>query len=328
MQNLRKRVPTILTSDEILDKAFRKVNKIDKQGPDKVELVKRKSMARIASATDVISSTLMKYVKAFPSINERTDFLAEMIEVTVGVDKMKKALGNLDWAASKIKELQKQYTSKVMTSTSTFAADNARKAYYGRASSVVNKVGPDLEFLAYARNEFRKVPDFNDDMLTFVIAGFPNVGKSQFLRTISAAEPEVAAYPFTTKGIEVGIHEANHRRYQVIDTPGLLDRELEYRNRIEMQAVTALKHLANSILFILDPSESCGYLMEGQLRLLESVKALFPDVPILVVENKVDMIDSGSDRLKMSAATGVGVQEVMAALRESVKHLETVEPAF
>ena len=58
MQNLRKRVPTILTADEILDKAFRKVNKIDKQGPDKVELVKRKSMARIASATDVISSTL------------------------------------------------------------------------------------------------------------------------------------------------------------------------------------------------------------------------------------------------------------------------------
>ncbi len=328
MQNLRKRVPTILTADEILDKAFRKVNKIDKQGPDKVELVKRKSMARIASATDVISSTLMKYVKAFPSINERTDFLAEMIEVTVGIDKMKKALGNLDWAASKIKELQKQYTSKVMTSSSTFSADNARKAYYGRASSVVNKIAPDLEFLSYARNEFRKVPDFNDDMLTFVIAGFPNVGKSQFLRTISAAEPEVAAYPFTTKGIEVGIHEANHRRYQVIDTPGLLDRELEYRNRIEMQAVTALKHLANSILFILDPSESCGYLMEGQLRLLESVRTLFPGVPILVVENKVDMIDSGSDRLKMSAATGVGVQEVMEALRESVKHLESAEALF
>jgi GTP1/Obg family GTP-binding protein len=68
--------------------------------------------------------------------------------------------------------------------------------------------------------------------------------------------------------------------------------------------------------------------MEGQLRLLESVRALFPGVPILVVENKVDMIDSGSDRLKMSAATGVGVQEVMAALRESVKHLESAEPLF
>ncbi|HOE52716.1 MAG TPA: GTP-binding protein, partial [Methanomassiliicoccales archaeon] len=102
MQNLRKRVPTILTSDEVLDKAFRKVSKIDKQGPDKVELVKRKSMARIASATDVISSTFERYVKAFPSINDRGDFLAEMIEVTVGIDQLKKALSNLDWAASKV----------------------------------------------------------------------------------------------------------------------------------------------------------------------------------------------------------------------------------
>jgi nucleolar GTP-binding protein len=328
VHNLRKRVPTILTSDEILDKAFRKVNKIDKVGQDKVEMVKRKSMARIASATDVISSTLQKYVKAFPSINARDDFLAEMIEVTVGVDRLKKALSNLDWASSKVKELQKQYTSKVMTSSSVQAADNARKAFYGRASSIVNKVSPDLEFLTYARNEFRKVPDFDDNMMTFVIAGFPNVGKSQFLTRISKAEPEVAAYPFTTKGIEVGIHEARYRRYQVIDTPGLLDRELGDRNRIEMQAVTALKHLANAILFILDPSETCGYHMESQLRLLDSVRELFPGVPILVVENKVDIMDSGSERLKMSAASGAGVPEVMAALRESVKHLEKDEALF
>ena len=328
MQNLRKRIPTILTSDEILDKAFRKVSKVDKVGRDKVEMVKRKSMGRIASATDVISSTLQKYVKAFPSINERDDFVAEMIDVTVGIDKMKKALGNLDWASDKIKELQKQYTSKVMTSTSVNAADTYRKAFYGRTSSVVNKISPDLEFLTYARNEFRKVPDFDDNMLSIVIAGFPNVGKSQFLRMISHAEPEVAAYPFTTKGIEVGIHQSGYRRYQVIDTPGLLDREPEERNRIEMQAVTALKHLANSILFILDPSETCGYHMESQLRLLDYVQQLFPGVPVTVVENKVDIIDTGSDHLKMCAATGQGIDEVMAAVLGSMKHLENEEAMF
>lgn len=328
MQNLRKRIPTILTSDEILDKAFRKVNKIDKVGQVKVDMVKRKSMARIASATDVISSTMQKYVKSFPSINARDDFLAEMIEVTVGIDPMKKALCNLDWAGNKVKELQKQYTSKVMTTTSVQTADTIRKAFYGRASSVVKKVGPDLKFLAYARDEFRKVPDFNDTLLTLVIAGFPNVGKSQFLRQVSAAEPIVAAYPFTTKGIDVGIHQAGYRRYQVIDTPGLLDRDIEDRNRIEMQAVTALKHLANAVLFILDPSETCGYDLKGQMHLLEVVRGLFPAVPILVVENKIDLIDSGSDRLKMSATTGQGVPEVMTALLELVKPLEKTDVLF
>jgi nucleolar GTP-binding protein len=328
VQNLRKRVPTVLTADEILDKAFRRVGKIDKEGPVHMDMVKRKSMARIASATDVISSTLQRYVKAFPSINERDVFLAEMIEVTVGVDRLKKALSNLDWAASKVKELQKQYTSKVMSSSSVQGADSARKAFYGRASSVVRKVSKDLEFLAYARNEFRKVPDLDEGMLTMVIAGFPNVGKSQFLREVSSAQPKVAVYPFTTQGIEVGIHERGWRRYQIIDTPGLLDRELEYRNRIEMQAVTALKHLAKAILFILDPSETCGYLLEGQLRLLEAVRELFPGVPILVVENKVDLLDSGSDRLKMSAVSGEGVPQIMTALLASIEHLEGPEPMF
>jgi nucleolar GTP-binding protein len=103
---------------------------------------------------------------------------------------------------------------------------------------------------------------------------------------------------------------------------------MEYRNRIEMQAVTALKHLANSILFILDPSETCGYHMESHLKLLESVRELFPGVPMLVVENKVDIVNSGSDRMKMCAATGEGVPEVMTALLESMKHLEKPEAMF
>ena len=48
-------------------------------------------------------------------------------------------------------------------------------------------------------------------------------------------------------------------RFQVIDTPGILDHSLEERNTIEMQAITALAHLKACVLFFFDPSETCGY---------------------------------------------------------------------
>lgn len=62
---------------------------------------------------------------------------------------------------------------------------------------------------------------------------------------------------------------------QVIDTPGILDHPLEERNVIEMQAVTALAHLRSAIVYVMDPSEQCGYSMNDQIKLFESIRPLF-----------------------------------------------------
>ena len=43
----------------------------------------------------------------------------------------------------------------------------------------------------------------------------------------------------------------------MLDTPGILDRPLEERNTIEMQAITALAHLQCCVLYYLDISEQC-----------------------------------------------------------------------
>ena len=64
---------------------------------------------------------------------------------------------------------------------------------------------------------------------------FPNVGKSSFMNKVTRADVEVQPYAFTTKSLFVGHMDYKYLRWQVIDTPGILDHSLEERNTIEMQ---------------------------------------------------------------------------------------------
>jgi nucleolar GTP-binding protein len=191
-------------------------------------------------------------------------------------------------------------------------------------ASFVKQVDKELKFLGKARNIMRKFPAINPEDPTVVIAGSPNVGKSQLVGRISTAKPRVAVYPFTTQEISVGVFEKKYLRYQVIDTPGLLDRDLSDRNEFELRGILALKHLSDLIVFMFDPSESCGYSMEDQEHLFKAIKKEFSSVPIIEVENKTDMVKTKSDRMKLSAITGDGVPklvEAIVALLKTQQHL-------
>jgi len=128
---------------------------------------------------------------------------------------------------------------------------------------MVHQIDKDLLFLNEVRNVLRKLPHI-DDTFTVVIAGYPNVGKSSFIRRVSTATPEVASYPFTTKGVIVGHRDTGRDRVQFVDTPGILDRPSDERNAIEQQALSAVMNVADVILFIIDPSGHCGYPTEVQ----------------------------------------------------------------
>lgn len=64
----------------------------------------------------------------------------------------------------------------------------------------------------------------------------------------------------------MGHTDYKYLRWQVIDTPGILDRPLEERNTIEMQSITALAHLRAAVLYLVDISEQCGYSIAQQVR--------------------------------------------------------------
>eukprot|EP00121_Abeoforma_whisleri_P009161 Awhi_evm1s8418 len=75
-----------------------------------------------------------------------------------------------------------------------------------------------------------------------------------------------------------------------MDTPGILDHELEQRNTIEMQAITALAYLKACVLYIMDVSEECGHTITEQISLFNSIKVLFQNKPVVLVLNKIDLV--------------------------------------
>lgn len=308
------RIPTILSSAELLDKAFGKASTVAVTGTNMFDTSKKTTLGKISAVSDILTTTLLRFVRSFPDLDRRGDLFVELIDVLVGVDALKRALGSIDWAARRVSALQREYSGRVRRARSIGEVEEARREFYGRVSSVLDRVSSSLTFLSEAREKLRRLPSIDPSIPTVVVAGSPNVGKSQLIHRLSNARPTIAEYPFTTKGLVIGHFDVGWHRFQIVDTPGLLDRAPEERNWIELQAVLALRHLAEVILFLLDPSETSGYPMGQQLSLLSSIRKSFPGVPVVEVENKVDLVRTDTDRIKISALTGEGIEEVMEAI--------------
>lgn len=156
-------------------------------------------------------------------------------------------------------------------------------------ATIIKRQAQSLQYLEQVRQHLSRLPSIDPNTRTLLVCGYPNVGKSSFLNKITRADVEVQPYAFTTKSLYVGHTDYKYLRWQVVDTPGILDHSLEDRNTIEMQAITALAHLRAAILYVMDISETCGYTLEEQLNLFNNIKVLFTNKPLLIVLNKIDI---------------------------------------
>lgn len=211
---------------------------------------------------------------------------------------------------------------------SLYRCKQLKKAALGRMATIMKRQGANLAYLEQVRQHLSRLPSIDPYTRTMIVCGFPNVGKSSFINKITRADVEVQPYAFTTKSLFVGHTDYKYLRWQVIDTPGILDHPLEERNVIEMQAVTALAHLRACVLYVMDISEQCGHSLDEQVKLFESIKPLFTNKPLIAVVNKIDVMelnDLSADRraalariesdeniplMQMSTVTELGVNEV------------------
>ncbi|WP_066895550.1 GTPase ObgE [Clostridium nigeriense] len=161
------------------------------------------------------------------------------------------------------------------------------------------------------------------------LVGFPNVGKSTFLSTVTAAKPKIANYHFTTLKPNLGVVKAEGiNAFVMADIPGIIEGAaegvglgLEFLRHIERTRL--LIHVVDiSGIEGRDPFEDFVKINEE----LKKYSVKLWDRPQIVVANKTDMLydeeiyedfkkkvnELGFDKVyKMSAATKSGVETII-----------------
>lgn len=198
-----------------------------------------------------------------------------------------------------------------------------------------------LDDLIAIQKDLRRIPVIDLDLPTVVLVGAPNVGKSSIVRAVSTGTPEVNDYPFTTRGVTIGhilgttddFASSKEIRFQVMDTPGLLDRPEEERNEMERLTFASLAHLPTAVMFVIDPTGLSGEksTFQAQLNVRNYLKSRFPKRPWLDVVSKGDipispeveaMLPEG--HLSVSVMSGKNIDVLKTNVEETLYRLRAM----
>lgn len=256
----------------------------------KISRIRQFYTRKIKFSQQTFHDKLTQIISDFPKLEDVHPFYADLINVLYDKDHFKLALGQINTARHLVDNVAKDYVRLMKYADSLYRCKQLKKAALGRMCTIMKRQKQSLEYLEQVRQHLSRLPTIDPNTRTLLICGFPNVGKSSFINKITRADVEVQPYAFTTKSLFVGHTDYKYLRWQVVDTPGILDHSLEDRNTIEMQAITALAHLRAAILYVMDVSEQCGYSIEQQVGLFNNIKALFANKPLMVCVNKIDVL--------------------------------------
>lgn len=266
----------------------------------KIVRIRRFYMRKVKYTQTITNEKLEAIVDCFPKLDDIHPFYADLFNVLYDKDHYKLALGHVNKAKAIIDKIANDYVKLLKYADSLYRCKMLKRAALGRMATLIKKLKPSLGYLEEVRKHLARLPSIDTNARTLLLTGFPNVGKSSFLNNVTNADVDVQNYPFTTQSLFVGHTEYKSIEWQVIDTPGLLDRPISERNTIEMQAITALAHLNSCVLYFIDISETCAYSIAKQVELFKNIRKLFhtidPDTnvatvskPIVIVLSKIDM---------------------------------------
>ncbi|MDR2171307.1 MAG: GTPase ObgE [Planctomycetaceae bacterium] len=191
-----------------------------------------------------------------------------------------------------------------------------------RFKSATNRAPREAE--AGEAGEFRRLRLELKVIADVGLVGKPNAGKSTLLSSLSAARPEIAAYPFTTKHPHLGLVQIDvERSFVMADIPGLIEGAslgvgLGHDFLRHIQRAGILVHLVEP--FPDDGSDAWENYVAIRRELVEFDK-LLGDREEVVVITKADITDANLTKTKFVEALGKNVFLISAVTGQGIKQL-------
>jgi GTP-binding protein len=207
------------------------------------------------------------------------------------------------------------------------------KSSINRAPRQCTKGEPGEEFELYL--ELKVLADVG-------LLGMPNAGKSTFIRSVSAAKPKVADYPFTTLHPNLGVvRVGENQSFVIADIPGLIEGASEgaglgHQFLRHLARTTLLLHLVDIAPF--DPAINPVDEARAIVNELKKYDELLYQKPRWLILNKIDMLEDVAEKVKtfiksfgwtgpvyaISAIKGIGCKEltydIMTFIEENKKN--------
>ncbi|RYO74003.1 hypothetical protein DL764_011010 [Monosporascus ibericus] len=293
MKTTWKDIPPVPTSQEFLDIVLSRTQRrlpTQIRSGFKISRIRGFYTRKVKFTQETFSEKFGQIIESFPRLQDIHPFHKDLMNTLYDADHFKIALGQLSTAKHLIETISRDYVRLLKYAQSLFQCKQLKRAALGRMATITKRLKDPLLYLDQVRQHLGRLPSIDPNTRTLLICGYPNVGKSSFLRSITRADVDVQPYAFTTKSLFVGHFDYKYLRFQAIDTPGILDHPLEEMNTIEMQSITAIAHLRSAILYFMDLSEQCGYSVHAQIALFKSIKPLFSNKLVFIVINKIDIL--------------------------------------
>ena len=177
------------------------------------------------------------------------------------------------------------------------------------------------------------------------LLGMPNAGKSTLIRSVSAAKPKVADYPFTTLHPSLGVVKVgDYRSFVVADIPGLIEGAAEGAGL----GIQFLRHLSRTglLLHLVDvfPYDGVGNPVEDVQKILKELEKYSDELAQRerwLVLNKVDLLPESERQticddivnqlewqgpvLTISALNKMGTEQLCYRIMEYVEEKKTQE---